>query len=189
VRFAFLSSAGPREPREASGSFHYAQHLETNAEAQVEVVAAIELRGLGVFRDAPGSQRFPEAIPAKDDRANFIAMVSQPESAVVAEVARGGFERHSSIPLAHWVLLRDDEFLENSASLDFIEGSFPTLLITDTQALRFGEFGKPGDVGGELDRERMARVIAALEPMLIALSGPRGDEPAPSLDGLTPSQP
>jgi hypothetical protein len=190
VRFAFLSSAGPRENREAQGAFHYAASLKkelTQEEGNEKTVAAaVELRGLGIYGSVAGTQRYPEAVIGGSDAGDFIALVSLPEGADVADAARQGFESGLSIPFAHWVLLRDDPFFVGSPAFEFVETGFPTLLFTDTQGLRSETVGTAGDVAATLDRERMARVVAALEPALRELSGPRGDVPEPNPEGLAP---
>jgi hypothetical protein len=204
IRFAFLSSAGPRDTAEAQGAFHYAHALEqeiekskTQGEAEevaetetagpVEVVAVLDLYGLGVFAETPGTQRHPDSVISSNDSGDFIALVSQPEATELAEVVGGSFADHSSLPLSHWVLLRDDAWLAGSAAPAFIERGFPTLQLTDTREFRFAEFGASGDRADVIDTNRMARAVWAIEQAIAKLAGPRGEAPTPTSEGLTPA--
>lgn len=184
LRFVFYSSAGPRAQREAQGAYHYVEQVEQDGR---EVVAVIELQGLGRYSVAPGSQRYPDGVPAKTPFGEFITLVTQPEATHVADVASDAFNGAASLPVERWLLLQDDPFLQGTCALEFVEKGFPTLLVTDTQAWRSSDVGTGADVGEHLDVQRMARVVAALEPAVQALTGPEGQLPAASSDGLLPS--
>jgi hypothetical protein len=208
MRFVFFSSAGPRDEREAQGAYHYAQALRKEEETPsasaeeasapagetesnepqytTEVVATVELRGLGIFDTRPGSQRYPETTISSDDTANFLALVSISKSGELAAASGAGFESTASVPLEHWVLLPDDAFFVGSPAFEFLDKGFPTLVYTDTQTFRSDKLGTNEDDEAHLDRSRMVRAVAALEPALMALSGPRGDVPEPNPEGLTP---
>lgn len=180
LRFVCLSSAGPRTERTAQGAAHYATTLEADG---TEVVAVLELNGLGYFTNEPGSQRYPGVIPSHDF-GEFIALVSQPEAANLADTMSDAFARRTSIPFVHWRLVRDDTFLEYTAAREFIERGFPTLLLTDTGTLRNSEFGTANDEISRLDTDRMARVVVALQDGISALVGPQGERPEPTSEGL-----
>jgi hypothetical protein len=207
VRFVFLSSAGPRSEAEAQGAFHYAKALKQEVEATPapeaedavpeplqtagpkEILAVLDLDGLGVFTDAAGSQHYPEAIISSGDQGNFIALVSQPQNTDLARSVGDSFEASASLPYAHWVLLPDDAWLAGTAARAFLGQGFPTLQLTDTRGLRDARFGGPEDQLDRLDSARMARVVAALDQALQGLLGPRGETPTPSSEGLTPGAP
>lgn len=183
LRFVFLSSAAPRDQREGQGAWHYANFLEQD---EREVVCVLELRGLGSYSEAPESQRFPAGVPSDSDIGEFIALLTPPEAGPAAEAARKAFESEASLPTSSWTLPRDDQFLNGSSSVEFIERGFPTLLVTDTAQLRNPDFGTNADTLATLDVDRMARVVAALQPALLALTGPYGQAPTPTSDGLMP---
>jgi hypothetical protein len=185
VRFAFLSSAGPREQREAQGAFHYTRALLDDQKKEQAVVAAVELGGLGRYDDTPGSQRYPETVIGHGTAGNFVALVSLPEGTELAQASGSHFEAVSSLPFSHWVLPRSDVLFGGSAALEFADGGFQALLYTDTRRWRSEDLGSPGDVASRLDRDRLARVVAALEPAIVALSGPRGEAAEPDPEGLT----
>lgn len=207
VRFVFLSSAGPRSTPEAQGSVHYARALKqeldesapaeepTSAEAAVtvagprEVLVTLDLDGLGVFVDEPGSQRHPEAIIASHDRADFIALVSRPQDTEIAARIGDRFQESASLPSMHWVILPDDPWLADSVLRAFGDQGFPALQLTDTREFRFDQHGKEGDELARLDRSRLARVVFALESTVQTLLGPRGEVPVPNPEGFGPSAP
>jgi hypothetical protein len=206
VRFVFLSSAGPRSEAQAQGAFHYAQALEQEVQASQssadeasedesavetagprEILAVVDLDGIGVFADTPGSQRYPAAVISSNDRGDFIALVSQPETTQLAAVVGDSFQANSSLPYTHWVLLPEDAWLAGTAARAFLDRGFPTLQLTDTRELRFNEFGGDEDQATALDSARMARVVTALDKALQRLAGPRGQAPEPNPEGLTPT--
>jgi hypothetical protein len=180
LRFVCLSSAGQRTERAAQGAAHYARALEADG---TEVVAVLELHGLGYFTVERGSQRYPGVVPSHDF-GEFIALVSQPEAANLADAMSDAFAQRSSVPFVHWRLMRDDSFLEHTAAREFVDRGFPTLILTDTGSLRNPEFGTPNDALSRLDTDRMARVVVALEDGISALVGPEGELPQPNSEGL-----
>lgn len=193
VRFAFLSSAGPHDQPQARGAFHYAKALaedqkplEDEESPALEVVATVELAGLARYDDTPGSQRYPEAVVPGGTAGNFVALVSQPESNELASAAGQAFEAAATLPFSQWVVSKDDALLVDSATGVFAQQGFRTLLFTDTRGLRSSDVGTASDDVTRLDRDRLARVVTALEPALIALSGPRGAAAEPNVDGLAP---
>lgn len=155
----------------------------------VEILAVIDLYGLGVFAPGPGSQRYPESIISSSDSGDFVALVSQPEATELAEIVGNSFRDASSLPWSHWVLLREEAWLASSPARAFADRGFPTLQLTDTRELRFEQFGGREDLATALDTSRMARAVAALEQAIEKLAGPRGKAPAPTPEGLTPSTP
>src|SRR5690606_22686864 len=114
IRFVLLSTAGPLEQSQAQGAFRYPQQVIDDKEDGGRVVAAVELHGLGLYSDAERTQHSPEALQAiglgAPVKADFIALVSTPQSSDVATLAADAFATASSLPAKSWVLPAADPF-------------------------------------------------------------------------------
>lgn len=171
--FVWFTDAGLRAPG-AAGTVPFIAEAKKDG---LTITAMLELHGLGVFSDAPGSQRESAEVVGAGDVASFIGVLAYPQHAVVADHFFAAFADATSMPVKRFTALSDAPPVRDALHLDFVAEGYPGILVFDTHGLRNPRFGGREDVAQHLDFERMARVVAGLEEAVLSLTGPEGEAP------------
>lgn len=154
------------------GSLRYAKGLAARG---ARVIAMLNLDSIGRFSDTPGSQRevavFDGEPPTVGD---FIAVVSRRADERLAASVLATLLARGSVP-ARRVALGDPASASDEGS--FWQMGWPAVRITDTGAARSAAHHTPGEVLETLDFDRMARVVAGVEAVIVELAGGARAEP------------
>lgn len=170
VRFVFfVNEEPPYFQTEDMGSLVYARRCRERGE---RVVAMLSLEMLGYYSEAEDSQWFPFPLGfLYPDRGDFVFFVSDPGSrGLLRRVARS-FRRSVAFPSrggaapTRWV-----QSIEWSDHWSFRQFGYPAAMVTDTAFLRYRHWHKPTDTPGQLDYDRMARVVEGLAAVVEDLS-------------------
>ncbi|HUF81741.1 MAG TPA: M28 family peptidase [Burkholderiales bacterium] len=170
LRFVlFVNEEPPFYRGDAMGSRQYARRSKARAE---RIVAMFSLETIGYYSDRPGSQRYPFPLGLfYPSTGNFIAFVSNLGSRPLLHEALAAFRRHAGLPsegLAAPAFIPGVDWSDHSS---FWEAGFPALMVTDTAPYRYPHYHTARDVPGEVDYDRLARLVAGLRPMLTDLAG------------------
>jgi Peptidase family M28 len=174
IDWVWLADAGGRENPSAAGAPKF---LELAKEKTATLRAMVELNGLGAYADAPGSQRYSDELPGSRPSADFVAWVSYPEHAAISDRFGEGFSSRASLPVQHFIGSSDAPPVALSAQWAFLEQGVPSVLVYDTQQLRYADFGTAKDTAERLDYERMARATLGVHDGVLALAGGFGEAP------------
>lgn len=174
IDWLFLADAGGRAVPASSGAESF---LNLAKEKEATLRAMVEVHGLGAYSDAPNSQTYSDALPGTGTSGNFLGWVSYPEHAVIADAFGSGLTSRSSLPVQRFIGLSDNPPVAFSAQKAFLQRGIPSVLVYDTQALRYPDFGTAKDTAQRLDYERMARAVVALNDGILQLAGGFGEAP------------
>lgn len=159
--------------RPEMGSLVYARAIRRRGD---RVVTMLSLETIGYYSDREGSQLYPKPLgllyPSTGD---FIGFVGNFGSRAEVRAAIGAFRRHARFPSEGAAIPPILPGISWSDHWAFWQVGYPALMITDTAPYRYRWYHQPGDTPDKLDYDRMARVVAGLEPMLadLASGGPR----------------
>lgn len=149
------------------GSGEHARALKAEGRA---VAGMLSLEMLGVYSDAPRSQRYPAGLSLFfPDTADFIGLVSNLSSRAFLKRFVAGFKtpqgtKHIAASLPEFI--RD---IRRSDHACYWEQGFPAILVTDTSFLRYEHYHRMTDTPEKLDYRRMADVVDGLEAALESL--------------------
>lgn len=169
IQFVFFTNEEPPYFHTTNmGSTMYARWLRHR---KADVIGMISLECLGVYSDAPHSQRYPAMLgPLYGDKADFIAFVGNLSSRgfvrrmvqafrVSASFPSEGIAAPESFPWAGW-----------SDHWSFWEEDYPAVMVTDTASYRYQHYHKATDTVDKLDIDRMARVVSGLDTAISDLA-------------------
>jgi len=132
----------------------------------------ISLETMGYFADEPGSQRYPSVLRwIYPDTGNFIAFVSNLGSRQVLRRALREFRAQASIPSEGGALPEGLPGVGWSDHWSFWQEGYRAILVTDTALFRYPAYHAEEDIPDQVDFERLARVVAGLEPVVAELAG------------------
>jgi hypothetical protein len=173
LRFVwFVNEEPPYFQTQEMGSLVYAKALAARGET---AVAMVSLESIGFYSDAPGSQRYPEALAAKHPAVgNFIAVVGDERSAPLVERFAAAMKKSASLPVESDSLPADLPGVGWSDHWAFWQIGVPAIMVTDTAPFRYPHYHKPTDTLEQLDFARMARVTHGLEGALEMLANDKG---------------
>jgi hypothetical protein len=136
------------------------------------IVAMLSLEGLGVYDDAPGSQRHPWPLGAFfPDRGDFLAWIGDLRSrallhrAIAVFRASGRLDSEGLAAPARW--FPDIRRSDHSAYWD---QGYPALLVTDTSEFRNPRYHGLDDRAEHLDYSRMTAAVAGLAEVIACLA-------------------
>jgi hypothetical protein len=186
LRFVlFVNEEPPYFQTENMGSLLYAKAALGRGD---HVVAMLSLESLGIYSDAPGSQRYPKELEGRFPRVgNFIAVVGNPASKDLVDLVSQGLSARSSIAAEGAALPEDVPGVGWSDHWSFWQVRVPAVMVTDTAEYRDAHYHRATDTAERLDYARMARVVAGLESVIAELTGDAGLAPAPNRTGPVPS--
>jgi hypothetical protein len=171
VRFAFfVNEEPPWFQTEDMGSLRYARRCRERKE---NVVGMMSLETIGYYSDAKGSQKFDSCPPLRliyPDTGDFVAFVADTKSAALTRRIVGSFRGGTKFP-AHGCCLPDViEGVGWSDHWSFWQAGYPAVMVTDTAPFRYPHYHAVEDTPDKLDYERLARVVAGLERVIVELA-------------------
>ncbi len=168
LRLVWFSDASRRARAELAGAWH---HFELAAKPKrddeptpigTDLRLCVDLHGLGVFSEALDSQKYAPGMPAGHPIAEFVEVLSLPQYMAQGTLVSATLGNVSSVPVKNVTTLETDANEAVTPFAAFAAHGCPAVLVHDTGALRFPEFGKAGDTAERLDFNRFARVVDAL---------------------------
>jgi len=151
------------------GSLVYAKALRARGD---RVVTMLSLETIGYYSDQPGSQLYPKPLNLLYPSAgNFVAFVGNFASRAQVHAAIAAFRRHARFPSEGAAIPPVLPGIAWSDHWAFWQAGYPGIMVTDTAPYRYRHYHTPFDTADKIDYERMARVVAALEPTLADLAG------------------
>lgn len=165
VRFvAFASEEPPFFKTEGRGSLVYARHCRERGE---RVVTMLCLESLGVYSDAPGSQRYPFPVGLfYPSRGDFVGFVSRTQDRDLVRRCVAVFRQRTRFPCEGGALPGWLPGIDWSDHWAFWQAGYPALMATDTAPFRSRHYHQESDTPEKLDYDRLARVIAGLEQVI-----------------------
>jgi Zn-dependent M28 family amino/carboxypeptidase len=165
LRFAlFVNGEAPYFQTPQMGSLAYAKQLLAD---RVEVVGMLSLDGIGVYSAEPGSERCPPELASQyPTTADFVAVVGNEASRALLDQVTASLRGHAAVPVTGSVLAAEVPFASQSDHWAFWTLGMPAVMITDTAPFRYAHHHQKADLPAELDFDRMARVVTALEKTL-----------------------
>jgi Zn-dependent M28 family amino/carboxypeptidase len=165
----FANEEPPYFQTDAMGSLRHAAGGKARGES---VRAMLSLETMGYFSDAEGSQRYPAPVLglAYPERGDFIAFVDNRASRGLLRETLGALRAHATIPSEGAALPEGLPGAGWSDHWSFWQHGYPALMVTDTAPFRDPSYHRAGDVIGNLDFERLARVVSGLERANLALA-------------------
>ncbi len=163
---AFTNEEPPWFKTADMGSVHVARLLR---ERKVDVQGMMSLETFGYYRDQPGSQRYPTPLNwFYPDRGNFVAFVGNLRSRDLVRHSIRVFRDSEPFPSEGAALPDVLPGISWSDHWAFWQQDVPAVMVTDTAPFRNSNYHEPSDRAGELDFERLARVVRGLEKVMDA---------------------
>lgn len=175
LRFvAFVNEEPPFFQSDDMGSYVYAKKAKEQNE---RIEAMFSLETIGYYSNKKGSQKYP--IPFSlfyPDRGNFIAFVSNLESAKLLKRCVKSFRDNTAFPsqgaaAAQWI-----PGIAWSDQWSFWKMGYPALMITDTAPFRYPHYHLSTDFLQYIDFDCLARVTNGFYKVLCDLLGMNGAE-------------
>ncbi len=189
LRLVWFSDASGRKVPESMGAWQHLEHLvggshrSANEEPEEKpslLHACIEVHGLGVYDEAPNSQRYPEGLPAGHPIGEFVEVASMAQDSALGQTFVQTMGRASSVPIKGVTWLDPPAAEAMTGLRAFTEHHCPALLISDTQRRRFAGFGTAEDTVERLEFGRLARAVKALTVGVESLlNAPAGNSASP----------
>jgi len=171
LRFVFfVNEEPPYFQTEQMGSLVYARLCKERGD---NIVGMLSLETMGCYSDLAGSQRYPALVGIPyPSTGNFIAFVGNVGSGGLIRKVVGTFRDAGRFPCEGAAI---PGFLGSgwSDNWSFAEVGYDAVMVTDTARYRYADYHRPGDTVDKIDFERLARVVAGLDDVLLELS--RGD--------------
>jgi hypothetical protein len=171
LRFvAFVNEEPPFFKAEGMGSLAYARRCRERGE---NVVAMVSLESLGIYSDAPKSQRYPFPVGLfYPSRGNFIGFVSRTSDRRLVRQCLASFRRHAQFPSEGAALPGALPGIDWSDHWAFWQAGYPAMMVTDTAPFRSNDYHQDSDTPEKLDYDRLARVVTGLEKVVEELVKP-----------------
>jgi hypothetical protein len=161
----FVNEEAPFGITENMGSYHHAKMIR---KANLPLAGMISLESIGYFSDKPKSQRYPQPFSwFYPDRGDFIAFVTDLESARFLRRVIGSFRAFAEIPSEGVTAPRIFSDISLSDHWSFWAHGYAALMITDTVPFRNPHYHEPTDTPDTLDFGRMSLVVEALERAIV----------------------
>ncbi len=156
----FVTGAGPIAGDEKSAAARYARDMHKRGD---KVLAMVSLDSLGVYRDAPGSQKLPFPLSlVYPETGNFVLFAGDLAARDVVRYSTEEFRKTARFPAEGLVEPGFMSSLALSDSEGFRMQGFPAIVVTDTGKLRNANIGTALDTADKLDFARMARMTSGL---------------------------
>jgi len=170
LRFvAFANEEPPYFWKARMGSLVYARECRARGD---RVSAMLSLESVGVFSDAPRSQRYPAGLGwFFPSTGNFVAMVGNLTSRALVRDALGAFRSTHSLPSIGAALPNSIPGVGWSDHWSFWQAGYHAIEITDTAPYRNPFYHTSDDIPDPLDYPRMARFTAAMCRVVDAVAG------------------
>jgi hypothetical protein len=161
---AFTTEEPPAFHTRHQGSRVFARQARRQGQ---RIDGVVNLEMLGYFRDAPKSQRypFPAHLFGYPDRANFVGVVGNWRSRLLAREVVAAMRTNTALPV-HQLIVPERGFLLFFSRLSdhssFWDHGYPAVMVTDTAFLRNPHYHGPSDSPDTLDFAAMAQVVNSL---------------------------
>jgi Zn-dependent M28 family amino/carboxypeptidase len=169
LRFvAFVNEEPPFFLTELMGSRVYVQGVKTREE---KLLGMICFDSLGYYSSIPDSQQYPSPLERfYPDTGDFIAFVSNPQSALFLEKCIRTFRKTTKFPSE--ALIAPDSIPEVGFSdhSSFWKEGYHAIMVTNTAFFRNRHYHLPSDTTATIDFERMTRVVLGIGKVLENLS-------------------
>jgi hypothetical protein len=143
------------------GSWRYAKRLADSGE---HVLGMMALETIGVFSDAPKSQRYPFPFGMIfPTTADFVAFVGLPGGRAFLRGVIGAFRRNLAFPSIGGLAPDVVPGIGWSDHWAFHRFGFPAIMITDTALYRYSHYHLPSDSPDKVDYDKLARITGGLE--------------------------
>jgi hypothetical protein len=165
LRFvAFANEEPPHFKTGNMGSYRYAQRARGRNE---NIVAMLSLECIGYYRDEPGSQQYPQPLSRLyPDTANFVAFAGNLSSRTLVRRCVKTFREHASIPSEGAAMPEEITGIGWSDQWSFWRQGWKAVMVTDTAFFRNPNYHTVADLPETLNYERMARLVAGLQPVI-----------------------
>jgi hypothetical protein len=169
LRFvAFANEEPPRFKNDGMGSLMHARNAQHRGD---RVSAMLSLETLGIYSDAPGSQKYPWPVGLLyPDRGNFVAFVGNLASRSLVRSSIAAFREHTAFPSEGAALLASFPGIDWSDHWSFWQAGYPALMVTDTAVYRDATYHTRSDTPEHLNYEALARVVSGLEGVVRELA-------------------
>jgi Zn-dependent M28 family amino/carboxypeptidase len=140
------------------------RHAHALAATKRDVRLMLSLEMIGVFSDAPGSQRFPVLgmQPLYSDRGDFIALVGDFGDFANMRRAKALMSGASDLPVRSISAPATLQGIDFSDHRSYWAEGYPALMVTDTAFFRNAHYHRAGDTHEKLDYRRMAQVVQSV---------------------------
>lgn len=154
---AFDSEEKPHFGTESMGSRVYAKGAK---ESNKNITAVIIFDSIGYYSEAPRSQKYPPFLKLFYPRkGNFVKIVSDFSSSVLAGEVKTYFKKHSDFPIRSVVGFRCFYGINLSDHGSFWKEGYRAIHVTDTAVFRNPTYHKMNDTWDTLDYESMSQVV------------------------------
>jgi hypothetical protein len=161
---AFANEEPPFFMTEQMGSLVYARMCRARGD---NIVAMLSLETIGYYADAKRSQRYPFPLSmVYPSRGNFIAFVGNTASAGLVRNSIQTFREHAKFPSEGAALPGALTGIGWSDHWSFWQAGYAAVMVTDTAPFRYAHYHEETDTPDKLDYDRMARVVAGLDPVI-----------------------
>lgn len=169
IRFVFFANEEPPYfQTRAMGSLQHAARCRTRGD---DIRVMLSLESMGFYSDEPSSQRYPFPLSLLyPDRGDFIAFVANWSSRAALRRVIHSFRKNTRFPSEGAALPEVLPGVGWSDHWGFWQHGYPALMVTDTAPFRDPHYHTGSDAIGNVDFERLARVVTGLEDVILALA-------------------
>lgn len=169
LRFVlFANEEPPCFMTDDMGSLVYARACRERGD---NIVAMISLESIGYFSDAHGSQQYPRPLDLLyPSRGDFIAFIGNYGSRALVRDSIRSFRDHARFPSEGAALFEGVPGVGWSDHWAFWQCDYHAIMVTDTATFRNPNYHTAADLPDTLDYDRMARVVEAMQAVLIDLA-------------------
>ena len=169
VRFVAFVNEEAFFQTDAMGSWVYARRSRARGE---QVVAMLSIETIGYYSDAVGSQDYPFPFGLFYPRTgNFIGFVGNTTSRSLVHRSIAAFRQHTAFPSEGVAAPGWLTGIGWSDHWAFWQEGYSALMVTDTALFRYAPYHTRHDTPDRINYDRMARVVAGLAQVVIALAG------------------
>lgn len=170
VRLAFFANEEPPYfQTDGMGSLVLARQWRERGD---DVVAMLSLETLGLYRDEPGSQRYPAPLGLLyPETGDFVAFVGNVGSRGLVKDVIGAFREETAFPSEGGAPPGFVPGVGWSDHWAFWQAGYRGVMITDTAPYRDSHYHTSGDTAERLDYERMARIVDGVMHVVDRLAG------------------
>jgi hypothetical protein len=134
----------------------------------------LSLESIGYYSSEPGTQHYPPPLgffyPSRGD---FIAFVGNPASRALVRRVVERFRAEARFPAEGAALPAVLPGVGWSDQWAFWQAGYPAVMVTDTAPFRNPNYHRSSDEPDTVDFDRLARVVAGLESVIVDLVTPR----------------
>lgn len=170
IRLVFFANEEP--PHFQTKTMGSLQHAAGCAQRGEDLRAMLSLETMGYYSEEPGSQQYPPAIAdLYPDRGNFIAFVGNVGSLLLLREVASLLRVRATIPSEGAALPERLSGIGWSDHWSFWQHGYSAVMVTDTAVFRDPNYHQQTDTLANIDFEKLARVVEALQGTIEELAG------------------